>query len=328
MSLPPSSKLIADGIIVDLDDAQSAPSLDEAPVSTGLLLAQLSLEAANGHNETRVPPGQPYLLTQRGQWRTFDLAGYGFASPVYGELSMAISSDGSHVAFADPSALVTVDLADNTFKRFELAAREAIMVTWSPDEASLLLKDRHDDRRPCGPTGCRLDLETGRLTPVPFNMFHSAYNDNGAVIEIQTPSRGRVGHVVTHHADGSREAVPMPASTVAYTAGGPAAARHVAYAQCGGRAGRRDTGVAVLSTTSGSALSMLTAPHLRGCRLGARTWLDDHHLVVDDWMSGDMWLWDAKGKTTHQLVESRTPSVNYDVAGTIMTKRFRHLLTP
>ena len=82
--------------------AVAAPTVDEAPVRRGMLLAQLNLFSTDGDYEA-IRPGHPYLMTQAGQWRQFDLRRYGFDELAYGELSMAISPAGREVALADPS---------------------------------------------------------------------------------------------------------------------------------------------------------------------------------------------------------------------------------
>jgi hypothetical protein len=221
------------------------------------------------------------------------------------------------VAFADPSGLVTVDLRDNAFQRFELPVREAVALTWAPDARSLLLKDRHDRRRPCGPRGCRLDVSSGRLTPVPFDLFRSTYDPSGAVVEIRATGRQDAGRVVTHHVDGSSTSVALRAATTVGTAGGPAAARDVAFARC-----RRPSGVMVVDRASGAVVSTLTDPHRRGCRLGAQAWLGDDHLVVADWQAGDLWLWDVRRGRVRRLAEGGTRGVQYEVAGAVLAERF------
>ncbi|WP_121258475.1 hypothetical protein [Nocardioides ferulae] len=322
--LPPSADLVDDGIVIDLVAAASAPSIGEAPVDAGMLLVQLG---AFGWSDPAAPfaEGEPFLLTADGEWRTFDLDRYGLESPVYAELSSAISRDGRSVAFADPSGVVTVDLRDGTFRRFEPPVHEAVALAWSPDGSSLLLKDRHDRRRPCGPTGCRLDVSTGQLTRVPFNVFYAAYDDLGAVVEMQSPAGDRGGSVVTHPPDGPPTVTPLRVRTLAHTAGGPAAARHVAFAQCRGRSAELDNGVVVVDPTSGTAEAMLTSPHRR-CRLGAQAWLDDDHLVVHDWPGGDLWLWEVGQPPAHRFVASPSATVHYQVAEAVMARRFRHLL--
>jgi hypothetical protein len=327
VALPSSADVVDGGIVLDLADAVEAPSVDEAPVAAGMLLAQLGLFSTDDGYET-IGPGQPFLMTRWGEWRRLDLGRYGFGATVYGELSMAISADGRHLAFSDPSALVAVDLRDNTFERFELPVDEAITLEWSPDASSLLLKDRHPDGRPCGPKGCRLDLDTGRLTAVPFDLFHSAHGADGEVVELRTTSPRRSGVVLTHRDGRAPTRSVLQYLTSAGTAGGPAVARYVAFARCGRRVGKPDSGVVVADPASGSVVSMLTSAQRPTCRLGARSWLSDQHLVVDDWRTGDLWLWDVAHQRVVQLADGRTSGINVSVAADVMSNRFGQLLRP
>ena len=316
-----------DGIVVDLAHAATAPSLDEAPVGAGMLLAQLNLFSTDDAYEI-IRPGQPYLMTRAGEWRQFDLARYGFGATAYGELSMAISSDGRDVAFAAPSGLVTVDLRDNTFKRFELPVHEAIALEWSSGASTLFLKDRHPRQRPCGPKGCMLDVSSGRLSAVPFDLFYSTYGNDNVVFELKSASRKQAGHVISHWEGLAPTMAPLQYATSASTAGGPAAAQDVAYAQCTRPGGVRDAGVVVVDPDSGHVVSMLASAQRRACRLGAESWLTDRHLVVDDWVSGDLWLWDVSRKRVRHVAVGRTSGVNLSVAGEVMASRFGQSLRP
>ena len=220
-----------DDLVIDLGEASSAPFVEEAPVEAGMLLAQLSLFSSDPEYTT-IRPGEPYLMTRAGEWRRFDLSRYGFGAVPYGELSMAISSDGRQIAFADPSGLVIVTLEDNTFERFALPVHHAVVLAWSPDGSTVVFKDRHPGRRPCGPMGCALDVSNGRLSPVRFNAFYSAYGSQGVVFEVKADGKQQAGQVVTHREDLVVRETPLEyrASTV----GGPAGARDLAFSQCEG----------------------------------------------------------------------------------------------
>jgi hypothetical protein len=310
----------ANAIVIDLTEAATAPSVDEAPVGAGMLLAQLNLFSTDDSRGT-VTTGQPYLMTRAGEWRQFDLTRYGFGADTYGELSMAISSDGRRVAFADPSGLATVDLRDNTFKRFDLPAHHAIMLEWSPDGTTLFLKDRNSHRRPCGPKGCVLDVSTGRLSAVPFDLFNSTHGSDGAVVEIAMTTSGHGSQILTHREGLPPTKVPLQYRTAASTAGGPAAARDVAYAQCTVPGRSRDPGVIVVDAASGHPISMLTRGQERACRLGAESWLTDRHLLVGDWVSADLWLWDVPRQRLRQVARGVTTGVNVSVADEVMADR-------
>jgi hypothetical protein len=333
VALPTAGARRAHDIVIDLTEAAAAPTVDQAPVGEGMLLAQLSLWSTDVVTHETVDPGQPYLMTRKGGWRRFDLPRYGFGPTVYGELSMAISSDGRRVAFADPSGLVALDLRDNTFKRFELPVREAIALEWSSDGATLLLKDRHSNRRPCGPKGCVLDVATGRLTAVPFNLFFSARGHDREVFELKAAPSGIVDHLVRHR-DGLPPArTPLQYASSVSTAGGPAAADDVAYTQCAefggvqGPPGSRVHGVIVADAGSGRAVSMLVPDgSRRSCRLGAELWLTGRHLLVSDWVRGDLWLWDVPRQRVRRVGTARTSGVNVSVAAEVMAGRFGQLL--
>ncbi|CAB4702113.1 MAG: hypothetical protein F2667_05220 [Actinobacteria bacterium] len=315
VELPETTATDDPGLVVDLAEAVDAPTIDEAPSEAGLLLAQLSTfspEAGSG----AVRPGEPFLLTRSGQWRRFDLARYGLLVPAYLELSAAISRDGGSVAFADPSGVVTVDLRDGTFRRFDLPVRHAVALEWSPGGSTLLLKDRHSHRRPCGRTGCSLDVGTGALAPVPYDLFYSTFAAADVVVELEPgATKGQPLRVITHRSGEPATSSSVPYLTAPLTAGGPVASGSVAYAQCTGRSSRRDTGVVVIDPASGEVRSMLTAPG-GGCRLGAQAWTEDDTLVVSDQRTGRLWRWDVAAGEVGLLADSRTDGlVVYSVAG-------------
>jgi hypothetical protein len=322
----------ARGVVLDLAQAVSAPSVDEAPVGRGMLLAQLNSFSTDVDYQS-IQSGQPYLMTRAGGWRRFDLPRYGFGPTAYAELSMAISSDGRRVAFADPSGLVTVDLRDNTFERFELPVREAIVLEWSSDGTTLLLKDRHSNRRPCGRKGCALEVSTGHLSAVPYNLFFSTRGHDDEVFELNPAPSGIVDDVIRHREGRPASRTRLQYSSSVSTAGGPAAADDVAYTQCAeyggvqGPPGSRVHGVIVVDAGSGRPMSMLiTDGRRRNCRLGAERWLTDRHLLVSDWVNGDLWLWDVPRRRVRQVGTGRTSGVNVSVARDVMADRFGQLL--
>jgi hypothetical protein len=246
---------------------------------------------------------------------------------------MAISSDGRRVAFADPSGLVTVDLRDNTFQRFDLPVREAIVLEWSSDGATLLLKDRHGNRRPCGRKGCVLDVSTGRVSAVPFNLFFSTRGRDDEVFELKPAPSGIVDDIVRHRKGQPPTKVRLQYSSSVSTAGGPAASDDVAYTQCAeyggvqGPPGARVHGVIVADASSGRAVSMLvTDGRRRNCRLGAERWLTDRHLLVSDWVNGDLWLWDVPQRRVRQVATGLTSGTYVSMAAEVMAERFGQLL--
>ena len=257
---PPRTVATDDDLVIDLGEALSAPLVDAAPVEAGMLLAQLSLFSTDP-DYAAIRPGQPYLMTSTGAWRQFDLAQYGFESEPYGELSMAISSDGRKVAFADPSGLVVVNLEGNTFERFELPVQHEVAMMWSPDGSTLLFKDRHAGRKPCGPMGCTLEVSTGHLSPVPYDVFYSAYGNQGVVFELKAadeePASGRVR---TYQRNVLAAEMPLEYQFIPHTAGGPAGARDVAFSQCRQPGGAEVPGVVVVDAASGRMISWLSNP--------------------------------------------------------------------
>lgn len=313
----PEAEATGRGFVVDLPRATGAPTIDEAPVRAGMLLAQRSLFSS----QSSPPAGEPYLMTAAGAWRQFDLARYGLRSPTYGGLATAIAADGRSVAFADPSGLVVVDLRDNSYERFELPVHHAVALDFTADASTLLFKDRNARRRPCGPTGCALDLATGRHTPLPYDHFDSAAAPDGTVVEVAAPTR-RTVELVSHRP--GRPPSPVPLDHRASVAGGPVADRHVAFPHCV-RGKAPDGGVMVADPTSGEVIALLADARRvhpwGGCRLAPRAWLSDTTLVVDDWTSGDMWLWDVPERTIWPLAAGRTPNVNYDVAREVLAER-------
>ena len=71
---------------------------------------------------------------------------------------------------------------------------------------------------------------------------------------------------------------------------------------------------------------MLTNAQGRKCQLGAQTWLTDRHLLVDDWIKGDLWLWKVPTERISRVATSQTTGINVFVAREVMAQRFRALL--
>lgn len=314
---------ITDSIDVDLAGAIAAPTVDEAPVERGMLLAQLSLFSTDS-NYAAIRPGHPYLLTQAGDWRQFDLRRYGLRAPAYGELSMVISPDGRSVALADPSGLVTVDLRTNDFRRFDLPVHHAVAMEWSGDGATLYFKDRHRSRRPCGPKGCALDIATGDLTAVPYNMFYATPGIDEEIFDVKGSTTSRPARVITHRPGAKSSVAELSHRIFPGTAGGPAAAGHVAFAQCSDNAKAKEAdGVVVVESSAGAVVAVLANRQGHHCHLGAQAWLTDRHLLVDDWQRGGLWIWDVWGEHVSKVATFGTTGVSVKVAREIMAQRFR-----
>ncbi len=323
LTLPAANAPMQGGIDIDLMSAISAPTVDEAPVERGMLLAQLLLDSTDEHRET-IRVGHPYLMTQAGDWRQFDLQRYGFGAVAYVELSMAISSDGRKVALADPSGLVTVDLRNNDFRRFNLPVHHAVAMEWSADGETLFLKDRHSSKRPCGPKGCALDVTNGDLTAVPYNLFYATPDVVGEVFEVKGSTKSRPARITTHQAGAAPTVVDVDYRTSPYTHGCPTAARHVAFPQCSlNPRAREPGGVVVVEPSTGMVVAMLASKRGLQCHLGAQEWLTDRHLLVDDWRTGDLWLWDVHGERVSKVATSQATGLNLQVAREVMTQRLR-----
>jgi hypothetical protein len=233
-----------------------------------------------------------------------------------------ISSDGRRVAFADPSGLAVVTLDGNTFERFELPVRHEVALMWSPDGSTLLFKDRHG-RKPCGPKGCTLNVSTGELSPVPYDVFYSAYGSNGVVFELRsTNGQPAAGQLLTYQGNALAAETPLEYQFAPHTAGGPAGARDIAFSQCRQRGGAAVPGVVVVDAASGRLISWLSNPSWKSCRLGALAWSTDDRLIVDDWISGAVWVWDVARGRARQIAVGVTSGVNLDVAEDVMTSRF------
>jgi hypothetical protein len=321
LSLPAASVPAEGALDVDLMTALAAPTIDEEPVKRGMLLTQVSLFRTDVN--PAIPSGQPYLMTLGGEWRQFDLGRYGFEAPTHGELSMALSPDGRNVALADPSGLVTVDLGTQAFRRFDLPVDETVALKWSADAASLHFRDRNGIRQ-CGPKGCVLDVATGDLDEASYEMFYSAPGAAGEVVEVQGWTRSRPARVVTHTADAPPTVTELAYRALPSTGGGPAAGRNVAFAQCSNNRKRRDeNGVVVVEPSAGAVVALLSNSRGSPCSLGAQTWLTARHLIVSNWQTGDLWLWEVGTKSVSKVAISRTNTVNIDVAGEVMAQRLR-----
>ncbi|MCR6030791.1 hypothetical protein GGQ22_04950 [Nocardioides sp. zg-579] len=328
LRLPTATVPIQGAIDIDLMSAVAAPTVDEAPVGTAMLLAQLLPDSTDEDRDT-IRVGHPYLMTRTGDWRQLDLQRYGFGAVAYLELSTAISSDGRKVALADPSGLVTVDLQSNGFRRYDLPVDHAVALEWSADGATLFLKDRTSSRRPCGPKGCALDVTTGDLGPVPYDLFHTTHGGAGQAFEVKGSARSRPARIITHHAGGTSTVAELGHRTSSYTAGGPAAGRHVAFSHCSARPRARDNGgVVVVEPSEGTVVAMLANGQGRQCQLVPQAWLTDRTLLVDDWSSGDLWLWDVPSGRVSTVATSRTPLVHVQVAREVMAQRFAATLRP
>jgi hypothetical protein len=324
LSLPAASAPVEGAFDIDLMTALAAPTIDEEPVKRGMLLAQVSLFRTDV--DPAIASGQPYLLTLGSEWRQFDLGRYGFEAPTYGELSMALSSDGRNVALADPSGLVTVDLGTQAFRRFDLPVDEPVALKWSADAATLHFRDRNGTRQ-CGPKACVLNVATGNLDEASYEMFHSAPGAAGEVVEVQGWTRSRPARIVTHTADAAPTVTELPYRALPSTGGGPAAGRNVAFPQCSNNRQRRDeNGVVVVEPSAGAVVALLSTSRGGPCSLSAQTWLTAQHLIVNNWQTGDLWLWDVGTKSVSRVATSRTNSLNIDVAGEVMAQRLRSQL--
>ncbi|RYC05779.1 hypothetical protein [Nocardioides zhouii] len=308
--------------------AVSAPTVDDAPVGRGMLLAQLNLFSTDDNAEA-IRVGHPYLMTQTGKWRQFDLQRYGFGARAYGELSMALSRDGRRVALADPSGLVTVDLRDNTFRRFDVPGDlpvdvdHAVALEWSEDAATLFFKDRNG-RGACGPKGCALDVTTGGLSKVPYNKFYATPGVVGETFEVQGANSSHPARVITHQVGIAPSVVNLDFRLFPTTGGGPAAASHLAFPQCSRNRRARDTsGVVVVDPSTGEVVAMLANERSGECHLGAQVWLTNRHLLVDDWRSGGLWLWDVHSERVVRVATSHTTGVNMKVAREVMAQRLQ-----
>lgn len=328
LALPAASTPGEGSIDLDLISAIAAPTVDEAPVDRGMLLAQLNLFSTDGDYEA-IRPGHPYLMTQTGEWRQFDLQRYGFGARAYGELSMALTRDGRRVALADPSGLVTVDLRDNTFRRFDvpgdlpLKVDHAVAMEWSADGATLFFKDRNG-RGACGPKGCALDVTTGDLAKLPYNKFYATPGAVGETFEVQALNTSHPARVLTHQAGAAPTVVNLDFRAFPTTGGGPAAASQLAFPQCPKRRQARDaSGVVVVEPSTGTVAAMLASKRGRQCHLGAQVWLTDRHLLVSDWQSGGLWLWDVPGERVVRVATSQTTGVNLEVAREVMAQRLQ-----
>ena len=326
LSLPTSSAPVEGAIDIDLASGLLAPTFHEAPVGRGMLLAQMSLFRTDDHPE--IPSGQPFLMTETGDWRQLDLQRYGFGALAYGELSMALSPDGQSVALADPSGLATVDLRGNDVRRFDLPVEHAVALEWSTDAATLYFKDRDAGKSPCGPKGCALDVTTGDITAVDYDMFYASPGVAAEVVEVRGWTRSRPASVITHRSGEQPTSTALAYRASPITSGGPAvAARYVAFAQCpDGRKRQDEDGVVAVESSTGGVVAMLTSRRGGACHLGAQTWLTGQHLLVDDWHNGDLWLWDVEKEDVIKVATSRTTSVNIKVASEVMSQRFRDLL--
>lgn len=320
-TLPPGGTTTRGGFEIDLTEALTAPTVEQAPVSRGMLLAQQNLFAPGG-TDGAIRPGQPYLMTQSGAWRQLDLERYGFGAVAYSELSMAISPDGVMVALADPSGVVTIDLSDTAFRRFDLPVQHAVAMEWSADGATLVFRDRNGTRQ-CGPNGCALDVTTGGLTEVPYDAFFATQGVDGQAFEVVDRPGSRPTRVVIHREGEAPTSVDVDHSTAPSTAGGPVAATHVAFAQCpSGRRSRDTDGVVVVDPSDGAVLAMLAAPRREGqCILGAQTWLTERNLLVSDWVEGDLWSWDVTTGRVLRVATSPINGLNVSVAGEVLVRR-------
>jgi hypothetical protein len=67
---------------------------------------------------------------------------------------------------------------------------------------------------------------------------------------------------------------------------------------------------------------MLSSPKQRACRLDGLSWSTDDHLIVTDWISGAVWLWDVPQRRVQQIAVGVTSGVNLHLAGDVVADRF------
>ena len=83
----------------------------------------------------------------------------------------------------------------------------------------------------------------------------------------------------------------------------------------------------VVDPVSGRMISVLSSPLRPACRLGALSWATEDHLVVNDYISGAVWMWDVPRGRVRQIAVGATSGVNLELASEVMADRFRRLLS-
>jgi hypothetical protein len=81
-----------------------------------------------------------------------------------------------------------------------------------------------------------------------------------------------------------------------------------------------------IESGSGVPSAMLASEQGRQCHLGAKVWLTDRHLLVDDWQRGDLWLWDVQSERVSKAAISQTSHVNVHAAREVIAERLRKYL--
>ncbi len=152
--------------VADLDfgripGSAGPPRLSSDPVARAAL--------ALGADANRV-----LVLGEDGRWRQVDVPGLVWARHArgYTDLSLrptSMSPDATHLALPQPNALVVVDLAEGTSRRFEVGGRFNINVTWVDDSHVLVDGEGAPSRI--------VDVRTGLSRPTSYRPWTAFLGD-------------------------------------------------------------------------------------------------------------------------------------------------------
>lgn len=290
---------------LDLNQAVDAPTVVEAPVPRALLVSQLSPFSPEPDTvAASVVVGRPYLLTPSGEWRRVEPSDYGL--PAHVEQPVALSRDGRSLALAggDPARLVVLDLASGRVATRSLPSPAPVGLRWSHDGSEISWFDRADPA-----VTYRYRVSTARIVRSTIHSLRATYVGVGSAIVEVRPS----GSLRFHgDADAREQALEHPrlARGGAQASGG----RFVAWA----RSATAEVGVVVVDPGTGRLQAALTAPDERRLRLSPGAWLSPDDLLLTQWSTGSIFVWNVLSREVVRIGRFATRGVALQVAGGVL----------
>lgn len=294
-----------------LRDARSAPALADAPVPRGLLTATQEPWTERDHEPLGVDPvHQVFVVTPDAQWRRIPLDDYG---RFHDEPVPTLSPDGRRVAISEGGnrAMVVIDLASGTHRRYPTPTRDPVFVQWSPQGDALKFVSRDK----AVSLGYELDLRTGRVTETAYGVVWASYGrSRRTVLEV---AKGRTGAgEVRRYRDGVRVAA-QPLEYPRLMGAAPQALRYVAFAHDASRRtraqGDRD-GVAVVDPRDGRLVGLLTTDGFRRTWTSTETWITPAALAVVSSRPGTVRLWNVETGRVERLAQFRNRGMHVSLA--------------
>lgn len=296
---------------LDLRDARNAPALADAPVPRGLLTATQESWTEKDHEPLGVDPvHQIFVVTPDAQWRRIPLDDYG---KFHSEPVPTLSPDGRQVAISEGGnrAMVVIDLATGTHRRYPTPPRDPVFVQWSPEGDALKFVSRDK----AVSLGFELDLRTGKVSETAYGVVGATYaRCRRTVLEVGADRAG--DGEIRRYRDGVRVgAQPLEYSRLQGLS--PRAHRYLAFTHVSTRRtraqGDRD-GVAVVDPRDGRLVAMMAGDSFRRSWTSMGGWISPAVLAVVSSRPGIVRVWDVTTGEVRRLAQFRNRGMHVSLA--------------